>query len=311
MDIVASLKDTDIAVIFNPTRDAFVPLLEAHRADIESIKRTTFKYGITERQQLDVYHPPSDSTLTSRKAPLLFFVYGGGFVEGDRQFSSPYDLGYVNVGAFFAKQGFLTVIPDYRLVPSVTYPEPVKDVRDAISWVVENAEKITSEASIQVDLHSIFLMGHSAGATHVSTAILYPGLIPAGIRARIRGLILKGGAFSFAEEDGVGPLILPYYLSWEVARAQMPTTLVERASDDVIANFPDVLLMASEREPRGGWKMSEDFAAILKKRMGNNFVVVPMKGHNHISPHWALCTGQGEDWAVEVAEWIKVRAASK
>ena len=36
---------------------------------------------------------------------MLFFEYGGGFTSGDRKIDPPYDLGYANVGVFFAKRG--------------------------------------------------------------------------------------------------------------------------------------------------------------------------------------------------------------
>lgn len=52
--------------------------------------------------QADVYWPPSGE---SSSAPLLVFVYGGGFRSGARVFPPPHDLTYRNVGAFFAKQG--------------------------------------------------------------------------------------------------------------------------------------------------------------------------------------------------------------
>lgn len=81
--------------------------------------RKTFRYGATERHnvsrddqdhpptthstpQLDVYYPEASS---GGSVPILFFVYGGGFDTGTRQFDPPLDLIYTNTGAFFAKRG--------------------------------------------------------------------------------------------------------------------------------------------------------------------------------------------------------------
>lgn len=71
MNTVAAQKEVSVPLIFDPStsrdrthelsmmlisrhtaRDAFRPLLEAHRAEIESIKRRTFKFGPTERHQV-------------------------------------------------------------------------------------------------------------------------------------------------------------------------------------------------------------------------------------------------------------------
>ena len=53
-----------------------------------------------------MYYPPVESVINpGKKAPILVFVYGGGWASGDRVFPPPYDLGYTNVGAFFAKKG--------------------------------------------------------------------------------------------------------------------------------------------------------------------------------------------------------------
>ena len=56
--------------------------------------------------QLDVYYPDPKAVHTQGPQPVLFFVYGGAFIEGDRQIAKPYDLGYSNLGVFFAQRGY-------------------------------------------------------------------------------------------------------------------------------------------------------------------------------------------------------------
>jgi len=287
-------------------------LLEARRAEIESVKRRTFAYGAVDRQQLDVYYPSADSKLTT-EVPVLFFIYGGGFVEGSKIYPPPYDLTYANLGAFFAKRGFITIIPDYRLVPSVKFPEPVEDVRDAIDWAIENSELITREDGMRADFNNIFAMSHSAGSMYLSTMMLYPGLLPDDIRRRICGLVLKGGVYKFNQEK---PLVSPVALmdlfgSWENVYAKTPLTLLQSASADIIQTFPDVLMLASEREPEGVIPVNEEFAAALSAKLGKEVPFSLMKGHNHISPHAALYSGQGEEWGTEVEQWIKARVVPK
>ncbi len=104
-------------------------LLEKRREEIESYPRQTFQFGATPRHkvcsyglhpalnapvltielstQLDVYYPDPKMVPTQGPQPVLFFVYGGAFIEGDRQIAKPYDLGYCNLGVFFAQRGYV------------------------------------------------------------------------------------------------------------------------------------------------------------------------------------------------------------
>jgi len=60
MDVIASLKSTNIPQIYGPTLQALVGRLEANRSEIEKAKRATFKYGQTERHKVHL-----DSALRS------------------------------------------------------------------------------------------------------------------------------------------------------------------------------------------------------------------------------------------------------
>ncbi|KAI9058955.1 alpha/beta hydrolase domain-containing protein [Trametes sanguinea] len=310
MDVVASLNATAIPVVLQPTMNAFVTLLEKSRADIEGITRKTFRYGDTERHNLDVYYPSAETTSGS-PVPVLFFVYGGGFTSGTRRFDPPFDLVYTNVGAFFAKRGILTVIPDYRLVPEAEFPGPVEDVRDALAWFLANTGPVASATSspLSLDKPSIFIMGHSAGATLVSSLFLLPSILPldSPVRAATRGLVPQGGAYKF---DFGRPTVAPgvleqLYGSQERALELMPLSLVAKADDDVVRSLPDVFALVSELDPEQIKEGGDEFVKALEGRLGRSVRYEVMNGHNHISPHWALLSGEGEEWGVHVAEWVK------
>lgn len=104
-------------------------------------------YGPDERHRLDVYLPEQ----TANRAPVMVFLYGGGWNNGERS-----DYGFV--GRAFAAQGFVTVIPNYRLVPQVRFPAFVDDGALALRWVRDHI------ASYGGDAAGIALSGHSAGA---------------------------------------------------------------------------------------------------------------------------------------------------
>jgi len=314
MDIIATLKDRDISKVLHPTMDAFRPLLEANRAEIQSVRHATFKFGAADRQQLDAYYPPAGTPTTGGNYPVLVFAYGGGYFSGWRVYPPPNDLLYLNYGAYFAKRGFVTIIPDYRLVSEgAKFPEPMEDVRDAIAWTVSHAAELTSEIDAPADVDNIFAMGCSAGSVTVSTLLLHPTLLPPDLRPRIKGIILQSGEYRFTPEQPCVPLdvLFGLYGSWDGVYADQPVGLLARAGPDIIQGFPNVLFQLAENEPDEVVSLNEEFAPLLKAKTGRDVGYYIMKGHNHISPHWALCTGRGEEWAVEAELWIKARVAGK
>ena len=109
-------------------------------------------YGPHARQRLDVYAPEGSRGATERAGhPVVVFVYGGSWASGDRRH-------YGFLGHALAARGFVTVIPDYRLVPEVTYPAFVKDAAAAVRWARANA------AAYGGDPERLAVAGHSAGA---------------------------------------------------------------------------------------------------------------------------------------------------
>lgn len=312
---------------------AFVPLLEAKRTHLWKIPRKTFKYGETERHkvctldmaiptcptlnkliQLDIYYPLEPPA--NGKTPILFFIYGGGFNSGDRRLPDPFSLGYACLGAYFAQRGFLTVIPDYRLIPNVQYPAPAEDVRDAMVWVIQNSPKLTSRGVPNPDTNSLFLMGHSAGAVHAATTVFHPELLMSTtLEPRLKGIILNAGGYHFHPvglkmSKETEDLCNKYWGSVEATKTKDPLALFQAASEEKLASLPEVLLVEAEREPPWMAKVGEDFWKALEARYGREVKKIFGKGHNHISPNWALSTGQGEEWAEEVVEWMNGKLAA-
>ncbi|KQY27471.1 alpha/beta hydrolase [Caulobacter sp. Root487D2Y] len=144
-------------------------------------------YGALERQALDVYAPRRETA----PAPVAVFFYGGSWDSGRRQ-----DYGWV--GRALAAQGFLTVVPDYRLYPAVRYPGFVEDGALAVRWAVDHAPALGGDAG------RVVLIGHSAGAYNAAMLALddlylkTAGVDPAVVRA-FAGL---SGPYDFLPLDG-------------------------------------------------------------------------------------------------------------
>ena len=106
-------------------------------------------FGETPKQRLDVYLPKKPV----KNAPVLLFLHGGGFMEGDRA-----HYGYVATP--YVQKGIITVVSGYRLAKrGVPYPAQSDDTKAAIVWIHKNIAKFGG------DPNTIFLSGHSVGAT--------------------------------------------------------------------------------------------------------------------------------------------------
>lgn len=136
-----------------PTTHPTAKAMPTH-ATVNRIKTTTdITYGTDKRQRLDIYTPDDN-----QRHPVLIFVYGGSWERGKRQT-------YAFVGRQFAKAGYITVVMDYRLAPQHIFPDYVTDTAHAMSWVYRNIAQYSGNPE------QMFVMGHSAGAFNVVSAI--------------------------------------------------------------------------------------------------------------------------------------------
>jgi acetyl esterase/lipase len=142
-------------------------------------------YGPLPRQGLDVYTPvPSQ---VGAAAPVVFFIYGGGWEDGDK-------AQYRFVGAALAARGFVVVIADYRVWPQVRFPVFLQDGALALRWTVDHIARFGGDPG------SIMLLGHSAGAYNAAMLAFDPRwLRPLGLAPHtlLRGFAGLAGPYDF------------------------------------------------------------------------------------------------------------------
>ena len=136
------------------TKKAYAPLLAVAPRDGITVTRDR-AYGAHPRQVLDIFQPAGISN-----APVAIFVHGGAFIRGDKRTS---DEIYDNVLYWFARQGYLGINVEYRLAPESPYPGGADDVALAMDWLHANVRAHGGDAA------RLFLIGHSAGGTHVAS----------------------------------------------------------------------------------------------------------------------------------------------
>ncbi|MDQ0446788.1 alpha/beta hydrolase [Methylobacterium aerolatum] len=143
-------------------------------------------FGDGPRQRLDVYVPVS----LPAPAPVLVFFYGGSWDSGSKD-------DYAFVGQALAAQGFVTVLPDYRLYPQARFPDFLNDGAAAIAWIRDNI------AEYGGDPRRVVLAGHSAGAYNAVMLGLDPRYLEAaGVDPKvIRAVAGLSGPYDFLPLD--------------------------------------------------------------------------------------------------------------
>jgi acetyl esterase/lipase len=116
---------------------------------------------------LDLYLPDGVA-----RPPLVVWIHGGAFVSGDRV-ALPPTLAPGSVFGALTAAGLGCASIDYRLAPAAHYPAPIADVRDALAFLRERAQRYGYDAD------RLGLWGESAGGL----LALLAGLTVPGVRA--------------------------------------------------------------------------------------------------------------------------------
>ncbi len=172
----------------DPKRDAPPPA--ARTFEVEVVVDLDYYTGADAdkiKHKLDLFLPKGHKDF-----PVLFFVHGGAWRQGDKNF-----LGfYSSLGKFYARHGIGTVVTNYRLSPKVIHPEHIKDVARAFAWTVKNISKYGGDPA------ALFPCGHSAGGHLVSLLATDRSYLKAeGIdnEEAIRGVIPISGVYRIPE----------------------------------------------------------------------------------------------------------------
>jgi triacylglycerol lipase len=118
---------------------------------------------------------------------VLVFVHGGAFVGGNRR-TGPGSPFYDNVMLWAVQHGMVGVNMTYRLAPQNPWPAGPEDIGLALRWVQRNIEARGGDPA------RVFLLGHSAGASHVAAYVAKPEL-PGSGALRLAGAMLLSGVY--------------------------------------------------------------------------------------------------------------------
>lgn len=162
--------------------------------EVEKHKDISYSEGAAEdadKHRLDIYTAKIASK-GKTNAPVLFFVHGGAWKSGDRSHYPP-------LANRFVKEGYITVVPSYRLAPRHPHPAQIEDVAAAFAWTVRHI------AEYGGDTNRIYIGGHSAGGHLVALLTLSePYLAKHQLTSKsIRGVLALSGVYDLSEGEGL------------------------------------------------------------------------------------------------------------
>lgn len=232
------------------------------------------RYGSHERNRLDIFTANEDDTASRA---TLIYVHGGAFVMGDKH--TPGSPFYSNIGHWAAAQGFVGVTLTYRLAPQHQWPSGIEDLHHAIQFLRHEGKRYG------VGQGPLFLMGQSAGATHVAGYIAHPEIYQ-GYAHELAGAILLSGIYDFTSYT-TGPTEAAY-LGTDQSRYGERSALRGLVESDV-----PLLVSVAEMDPPLFEQQGLQLLSALHTRHGQLPRFVHALGQNHISP--ALFLGLEND----------------
>jgi arylformamidase len=163
-------------------------------------------------QSLDLYTPVRPSACSP--APLVVYVHGGGFVNGDKtnKISQKVDL--------FTGEGWAFASLNYRLVgdpgagpTNGVYPAAEQDIASAVAYLHRQADQY------RLDAQNTMLLGHSAGAFLVALT-------------STDGSFLEGAGLDLSDINCAAPLDTTYDIRAQIARGGTEEAMFRNAFGD-------------------------------------------------------------------------------
>lgn len=188
-------------------------------------------YGEKDRQTYDIYR----ATEPRADAPVIVFVYGGGWTSGSKGM-------YKFVAEGFTKDGFDVVVPDYRLYPDSVYPQMIEDTGQAIQ-----------AAAQQFPGRPLVLMGHSAGAYNALMSVMAPDLSGVSVCNQVSGVV------SLAAPTGAYPMTDQPYTEIFPDRFKSDDAPMAR----VQAELPPIMLVNGRDDETVGYKNASTLSEAL------------------------------------------------
>ncbi|WP_166170965.1 alpha/beta hydrolase [Acinetobacter sp. SA01] len=213
-------------------------------------------YGLKARQRLDIF----TSEVPRKQRALIVFVHGGAWLHGDKK-------DYRFVGEAFAREGYDVAVINYHLAPEHVFPSYIDDLSLALNYLTQH------QSRYNIQTEKLVLMGHSAGAFNVMSALYHPTPYPLQCRSQIRAIIGLSGPYHFDYKDD--PICADAFDQSVPYQQVMPYYFVE-------TNTVRHYLFLAANDQVVGHNNSEDLHRILQEK-GNHSQMITIPGTGHVS----------------------------
>ena len=207
--------------------------------------------------KMDIYRPVAEQKkglfaqafASARRAPVILFVHGGGWVKGSRE-------KVYNLPKYAAQRGYLLASTDYRPYPATSIDGQVRDIVRAIRWIRANILRFGGDPT------KIVIMGHSAGSHLVSMVAAKK------LGGRLRGVVANDVqaydllAYYTLRDNSMAPIYQKVFGSdpknWV---RYSPITYVRKGR-----GYPPFLILYSRSDYERRKKLAVSFASELRRR---------------------------------------------
>ncbi|MFO0553602.1 MAG: alpha/beta hydrolase [Polyangiaceae bacterium] len=292
----------------NPIFSMTLPLVVRPR-DIERIRDIVYTSGPNYRMKLDLYHRPVEGTDQPRR-PVVLEIHGGAWILGSKN-EQGLPLLY-----HLAKKGYVCISVDYRLSPRATFPDPLVDIKRAIAWVRDNADRYG------MDPDFIVLTGGSAGGHLSSLAALtandpeyQPGF--EGVDTSVAGCIPFYGVYDFTDRHGhyrnggLIDLVERHVIKRPLAEARAE---FDRASplSRAHADAPPFFILHGDRDTLAPVEDARAFADALRRAGAKRVAFAELAGAQHAFEIFHSVRTEAVIAAVEkFLTWLRKEHAAK
>jgi len=243
--------------------------------------RRDLAYGPDVRQRLDLFTP--SGKVRSGRRPILLFVHGGGFVGGDKNMGVFFDT----IANWCVEHGLIGATMTYRLAPAARWPSGAEDLAGAVHWLKQHG------AAHGGNGRRIYLMGHSAGATHCASLFRhFPDLAET-----LAGVILASGIYDLAA-PGFRPIVAAYADEDDAGGTGLDL-IADLASSTVRMG-----IVLAELEPAA---FHRDALRLLRALLDRDGILPPfarLAGHNHYSSILSVGSDLGREFEAFLREFI-------
>lgn len=282
---VGPIWGNDIPGNIQRTLEVYTPILRDAPKDGVRVTRDV-AYGPDATQRFDLFQPERRTDV-----PIVVFVHGGAYVRGTRNVNEEV---YGNITTYFARMGMLGVNAGYRLAPAAPWPAGAEDLRAIVEWLKSNGQRYAA------DTNKIYLIGHSAGATHVASYAFDTSLQP-DTGAGIAGIVLMSGRYRVSPEaDDPNFDNVRAYFGAEAGQYPQRSSINHIQGAEHIPTF---VVIAEYDNPDLDVLGSELFAALCERDSACPRFM-RLVGHNHLSTVYQFNTAD-DALGREIVEFIQ------